>query len=146
MSETIGHFGTHSKDKAVPISSKSLCSAPMYSVNSLGDIYSPRGQLTPTMSGSGYLRVSTVHGTRYVHRLLAEAFIPLDDDPSLYEVTHLDGNKLNNSIDNLAWVKKRDRNDDIDAMIEQVVRALSYHPDRRKKRVALLNKLRAMSV
>lgn len=38
----------------------------------------------------------------YAHRLVAEYFI---DNPNKYEVVnHIDGNKLNNNIDNLEWV------------------------------------------
>ena len=38
---------------------------------------------------------------KYIHRLMAVAFI--DGDQSL-SVDHIDGNKLNNSLDNLEWV------------------------------------------
>ena len=45
------------------------------------------------------------HGYR-LHRCVAELFI-VNDDNSL-EVDHIDGNKLNNRVDNLRWVTHKD--------------------------------------
>ena len=52
--------------------------------------------------GSGY------GDTVYVHRLLAEAFMPLIDGKTF--VNHKDGNKENNSLDNLEWVTQQENN------------------------------------
>ena len=43
-----------------------------------------------------------VRKTYHLYRLLAETFIPNPDN--LPEVTHIDGNYLNDSLDNLKWV------------------------------------------
>ena len=55
----------------------------------------------------GYLRVS-IFRSRYItlHRLLALCFIP--NPEGLETVNHKDGNKLNNSLDNLEWVSRAD--------------------------------------
>lgn len=42
--------------------------------------------------------------SRYLHRLIAEAFIPNPDH--LCEVNHKDGNKTNNTVQNLEWVTR----------------------------------------
>ena len=53
----------------------------------------------------GYYMVSFVcEGKKYwkrIHRLIAEAFVP--NPYNLPQVNHIDGNKLNNSLDNLEW-------------------------------------------
>lgn len=55
-----------------------------------------------TGKGDGYYTVS-IHGKFYkVHRLVATAFVP--NPCNLPQVNHIDGDKTNNSVNNLEWV------------------------------------------
>lgn len=44
--------------------------------------------------------------TKYIHRLLAEAFIP--NPNNLPEIDHINAIRDDNSIDNLRWVSRKD--------------------------------------
>lgn len=65
--------------------------------------------LKQSISKTGYYTIATKIGGRNgiskcfkVHRWIAEIFIPNDLNKPF--INHKDGNKLNNSIDNLEWV------------------------------------------
>ena len=55
-----------------------------------------KGYLTVTLSKDGYSK------THFVHRLLATVYIPNPANKPI--LNHLDGDKLNNRLDNLEWV------------------------------------------
>ena len=64
-----------------------------------------------TTDRKGYCRVllcahGSVRKTRYVHRLVAEAFIP--NPEKLPEVGHRDGDLENNGVLNLRWITHKD--------------------------------------
>lgn len=67
-----------------------------------------------------------------IHRLLAEAFIP--NPTNKPTVDHKDGNRLNNSLDNLRWATYSEQNSRFDTVgvRSQSVRVIHYKEKRRK--------------
>ena len=60
--------------------------------------------LRPGLGTDGYYHVNLSNikdKSHSVHRLVAETFIKCDN--KIFEVDHLDGNKLNNNVNNLKW-------------------------------------------
>ena len=74
-------------------------------VSNFGEVKSHGKIIKGEITSGGYCRVHISHkGVQYkflVHRLVAEAFIL--NPNRLPEVNHIDGNKQNNSVDNLEW-------------------------------------------
>lgn len=95
-----------------------------YYVDIEGNIWStkygnPR-KLKPATLRGGYLFVKLTDNnnniiTHYVHRLVALAFLPTDDPGR--SVTHKNGDRSNNSVDNLEWVVAKDKKIEADNYI-----------------------------
>lgn len=88
---------------------------PGYEISNTGRIYTTkrfkhRKELTPYCKPNGYLQIKLsndgVKHHEYIHRLVAQAFLPNPDN--LPEVNHIDGNKLNNNVENLEWCSRLD--------------------------------------
>ena len=68
------------------------------------------GEVKPQLAGQGYPFVCLYKGgkgkQRYVHRLVAQAFIPNPENKR--EVDHIDNDKTNNVVTNLRWVTHKE--------------------------------------
>lgn len=61
--------------------------------------------LKTNLSTSGYYCVTLSNRKKhYIHRIVATTF--LGEMPTKLEVNHIDGNKLNNRLENLEWVTR----------------------------------------
>lgn len=86
---------------------KQLEWAPKYMVSNLGNVknVSTGKQLLGSVNNKGYRRYDLcLNGKRIVragHRLVAEAFLPKVQGKEC--INHIDGDKTNNSINNLEW-------------------------------------------
>lgn len=93
---------------------KQIKDFPGYYISDKGNVYSTKysKDLKPLSPGlrAGYLFVQLCKDSKtfnkYVHRLVAEVFIP--NLKNLPQVNHLDENKHNNSVKNLEWSSPED--------------------------------------
>jgi hypothetical protein len=78
----------------------------LYKVSDLGNVKSliSNRLLKPSPDRFGYVRFNAIKNkkskTLRIHRLVMELFKPIS---TVMQVNHIDGNKLNNRLDNLEW-------------------------------------------
>lgn len=80
---------------------------PFYLINENGDVYKNGNKLKSHKDHNGYLQIKLTktnkrRGSYLIHRLVALTYIP--NPNNLETVNHIDGNKLNNNVNNLEWL------------------------------------------
>jgi len=87
---------------------KEITDYPNYEISTLGNVRNKKGKLLALHITREHYYIKLYKDSKgkmfYIHRLLAEAFIP---NPNNYPlIDHIDRNPLNNSLDNLRWANK----------------------------------------
>ena len=80
---------------------------PNYFISSIGRFKNNKGQIISNYkSVSGYKRLNIQKKCYLLHRLVALTFIPNIHNKK--QVNHIDGNKFNNTVENLEWVTNKE--------------------------------------
>lgn len=95
-----------------------------YEIDTYGNVFRDNRQIKPQLNKNGYLRVYLSKNgkvsKKYVHRLVAETYIP--NPENLPQINHKDGNKLNNNANNLEWCTAKEN------INHSFAKGLSYVP------------------
>lgn len=99
-----------------------------YFITREGKVFSVRfgttRELSPFIDGHGYPTVDIQRKKINLHTLVAQAFI--SERPQGLVINHIDGNKLNNTVENLEYVSSKENS------IHAVKNGLSTHYKERK--------------
>lgn len=79
-----------------------------YTVTKNGEIINKHNgrKVKPQPNGKGYMRISIGGKLVFIHRLVAELYVPNPDNKP--QVNHKDGDKRNNNANNLEWVTNQE--------------------------------------
>ena len=78
-----------------------------YEISNQGRVKNPKGKILGGSTHKDGYRFITIKGKQIpIHRIVAESFI--ENEYNKPFVNHKDGNKMNNSVDNLEWVTQQE--------------------------------------
>jgi hypothetical protein len=103
-----------------------------YTINTEGIVINlkTKRELKGTLARNEYRNVQlTINGKAksvMVHRLVAETFIPNPNNYSM--VSHIDGNKYNNNVDNLQWCEEPIKKNKINSVTKVSVDNVEWRP------------------
>jgi len=84
-----------------------------YLISPDGEVITEKGNILKWDTSNGYASVDLAYKNfsnfrkKYIHRLVALTYLGMPINNQL-EIDHLDGNKLNNNVNNLEWVTHRE--------------------------------------
>lgn len=101
--------------------------------------------LKPSMTTTGYWKIELSKDkkkkSKKIHRLIAKAFIPNTNNKP--QINHIDGNPLNNNIDNLEWTTQKEN---VDHAIKVGLKKVLYIPKEELERLYVEEKKSAQDI
>lgn len=95
----------------------------------------------PQKNGKGYLRVNIGHTLKFVHRLVAEKYIPNPQNKP--QVNHKNCDKTDNRVENLEWVTNQENRNH---MVANGLASNQYIKQKQLKRYAELSQNEVIEV
>lgn len=102
-----------------------------------------KGEITQHGYRQYHIKINGESFKRRAHRLVAQAFI--ENNKNLPQVNHIDGNKLNNNVENLEWCTQLENNRHAlrtglrQINLEQIRKAQKVSSEKQKKKVGQYN-------